>query len=283
MNKEEEQGSAGPTGQTGQTGQDTGANVSTGPAAAATVAPAAAAWYCRPLFWSGFLLAGILAILGWLAWQALQKAEAARLAQEKRLALARDANLAREDFIRQLKLLLQADPCALPAEMARLTPPPGIIWPPLGSDRLPEVVPPDPDQSGQASPVLTLPGQDETGENGPASPGDGAAEPLRLRDKAGQDDDQQKTGTSGQLEHQAKEQQGRVAGHDSGHDSMDADGEKAPGRQPSGRSRTAGQEPGGPETGSDEPDLREADSFGLEPQRPENDARPARPARGIRI
>lgn len=167
------------------------------------------AWYARPLFWSGFLLAGILALLGWLAWQAWQTAEAKRIALEKELAEAREANQARENFIQQLKLLLQAAPCDIPAEMARLVPPPGIIWPPLGSGSLPL---PDsiPDQTDPVSTAPILPGQKDDAPD----PGNG-------------------------LENQGLN-----------------------------RSQTDSTESAGQETGKAKPDLREVDSFGPLPQKP---------------
>lgn len=261
MSREEDQASAGRSGQTSQAetggkagnlcqggGEDSGMGTASDTGATAAAVPA---WYFRPLFWSCFLLAGIFALLGWLVWQAWQVAEADRLALEKKLALVRATNLAREDFIRQLKILLQVDPCAIPVEMDRLMPPPGIIWPPLGSRRLPETNKPGsgPAQPEPVDPALVLPAQG---------------------------------GSNSQLEPQAGA--GTDGGKGPGNHGLG-------GSQTDGRDDSWAGKSGADSTDADSfaPVGQRQDQSAHGPQQPENEARPAMPdsqdspARGMRI
>ncbi|MDO5484675.1 MAG: serine protease, partial [Desulfovibrionaceae bacterium] len=109
---------------------DSGKNESSSAQDNASADTAALPFYRRPWFWGGLLLLAIIMLALWLAWREWQNAEARRLALEAELAQTRQANEAREAFLAQLRALLQKDPCVIQEELMRLTPPPGIIWPP---------------------------------------------------------------------------------------------------------------------------------------------------------
>ena len=92
-------------------------------------------FYRRPWFWGILLFLALLLLALWLVRKEWQAAEARRMALEAETAQARQANENREAFLAQLRTLLDKDPCIIQEELLRLTPPPGIIWPPLaGAD-----------------------------------------------------------------------------------------------------------------------------------------------------
>lgn len=85
----------------------------------------------RPLFWGSLLLCALLLLVAWLLWQEWQAAEGRRAALEEGLATARQDNQSREAFLAQLRALLEKEPCIVQEELPRISPPAGIIWPPL--------------------------------------------------------------------------------------------------------------------------------------------------------
>ncbi len=100
---------------------------------AALAAAVALPWYRRPLFWGVLLFLGILLLAAWLFWKERQEAEASRAAVAAQTEQWREHNTALETFMRQLRALLAKDPCEVKQGLGLVTPPAGLMWPPLGS------------------------------------------------------------------------------------------------------------------------------------------------------
>ena len=107
------------------------------PEAAAAVSVVALPWYRRPLFWGILLFLGLLLLAGWLFWKEWQQAEATKASVAAQTEQWREHNAALESFMQQLRALLAKDPCEVKQGLGRITPPAGVMWPPLasGADR----------------------------------------------------------------------------------------------------------------------------------------------------
>ena len=110
-------------------------------AGSAVVAGATALpWYRRPLFWGVALFLGLLLLAAWLFWKEWQEAEASKAAVAAQTEQWREHNAALESFMQQLRALLAKDPCEVKQGLGLMTPPAGVMWPPLaagatGADR----------------------------------------------------------------------------------------------------------------------------------------------------
>ena len=103
------------------------------PQAAAAVGVAALPWYRRPLFWGIVLFLGLMLLAAWLFWKEWQQAEASKAAVTAQTQEWREHNAALESFMQQLRALLAKDPCEVKQGLGRVTPPPGVMWPPLAA------------------------------------------------------------------------------------------------------------------------------------------------------
>lgn len=103
------------------------------PEAAPAVGVAALPWYRRPLFWGIFLFLGLLLLAAWLFWKEWQQAEASKAAVAAQTEQWREHNAALETFMQQLRALLAKDPCEVKQGLGLITPPAGVMWPPLAS------------------------------------------------------------------------------------------------------------------------------------------------------
>ena len=128
--------------------------------AAAVVLP----WYRRPLFWGVLLFLGLLLLAAWLFWKEWQQAEASKAAVAAQTEQWREHNAALETFMQQLRALLAKEPCEVKQGLGLISPPAGVMWPPLGSG------------SGAASPnsaradAATLPPTADAKTQVPATP-----------------------------------------------------------------------------------------------------------------
>ena len=145
-----------------------------GTAAAATTAAVAAPWYARAPIWIVILLLlALLAGLGWLIYQKYnaEKLETAR--QERNLATLKAYNDAQEEYLKKLRVLLQEDPCAIPARLAQIEPPAGTGLP---------VLPGDSGVDGKDQDAGVSGTQEKSGQNGQTGR---SGEPLQIpRDAA---------------------------------------------------------------------------------------------------
>ena len=117
-------------------GENTTSGSSTGATSPAESAgtlspPAAVPWYRRPWFWGLLLFLCLLLLAAWLVWKEWQAAESRRASLERQTAEARQNNQAREAFLLRLRLLLEKEPCDIQRELDTMTPPDGVVWPPL--------------------------------------------------------------------------------------------------------------------------------------------------------
>ena len=103
------------------------------PQAAAAVGVAALPWYRRPLFWGIFLFLGLLLLAAWLFWKEWQQAEASKAAVAAQTEQWREHNAALETFMQQLRALLAKEPCEVKQGLGLITPPAGVMWPPLAA------------------------------------------------------------------------------------------------------------------------------------------------------
>jgi len=107
---------------------------STAPAQeAASTAAVALPWYRRPLFWGVVLFLGLLLLAAWLFWKEWQQAEASKAAVATQTEQWREHNAALASFIEQLRALLAKEPCEVKQGLGLITPPAGVMWPPLAS------------------------------------------------------------------------------------------------------------------------------------------------------
>ena len=103
------------------------------PEAASAVGVAALPWYRRPLFWGIILFLGLLLLAAWLFWKEWQQAEASKAAVAAQTEQWREHNAALETFMQQLRVLLTKEPCEVKQGLGLITPPAGVMWPPLAS------------------------------------------------------------------------------------------------------------------------------------------------------
>lgn len=103
------------------------------PEAASAVGVAALPWYRRPLFWGIILFLGLLLLAAWLFWKEWQQAEASKAAVAAQTEQWREHNVALETFMQQLRVLLTKEPCEVKQGLGLITPPAGVMWPPLAS------------------------------------------------------------------------------------------------------------------------------------------------------
>ena len=101
--------------------------------AAPAMGVAALPWYRRPLFWGIFLFLGILLLAAWLFWKEWQQAEASKAAVAAQTEQWREHNAALETFMQQLRALLAKEPCEVKQGLGLITPPAGVMWPPLAA------------------------------------------------------------------------------------------------------------------------------------------------------
>ena len=90
-------------------------------------------WYRRPLFWGVVLFLGLLLLAAWLFWKEWQQAEASKAAVAAQTEQWREHNAALDSFILQLRALLAKEPCEVKEGLGLITPPAGVMWPPLAS------------------------------------------------------------------------------------------------------------------------------------------------------
>ncbi|MBT9748995.1 S1C family serine protease [Desulfovibrio desulfuricans] len=100
---------------------------------AAPAGAVALPWYRRPLFWGVLLFLGLLLLAAWLFWKEWQQAEASKAAVAAQTEQWREHNAALETFMQQLRALLAKEPCEVKQGLGLITPPAGVMWPPLGS------------------------------------------------------------------------------------------------------------------------------------------------------
>ena len=130
------------------------------PQAATAAGVAALPWYRRPLFWGIFLFLGLILLAAWLFWKEWQQAEASKAAVAAQTEQWREHNAALETFVQQLRALLAKEPCEVKRGLGLITPPAGVMWPPLaaGSGKT-DAAPLKPGDMGTTPPV---PQQDTT-------------------------------------------------------------------------------------------------------------------------
>ncbi len=130
------------------------------PQAATAAGVAALPWYRRPLFWGIFLFLGLILLAAWLFWKEWQQAEASKAAVAAQTEQWREHNAALETFVQQLRALLAKEPCEVKQGLGLITPPAGVMWPPLaaGSGKT-DAAPLKPGGMGTTPPV---PQQDTT-------------------------------------------------------------------------------------------------------------------------
>ncbi|WP_291440527.1 serine protease [Desulfovibrio sp.] len=107
-------------------------------------------WFRRPLFWGLLFFLALLLLAAWLFWKQWQEAESLKAEATSQLAELQRQNLARQEFIEKLRQLLKEEPCEVLRRLPLLTPPAGVIWPPLpgsttgtGGVAAPLTAPPD--------------------------------------------------------------------------------------------------------------------------------------------
>lgn len=88
-------------------------------------------WFRRPLFWGLLLFLALLLLAAWLFWKQWQEAESRKAEAAAQLAELQLQNQARQEFIEKLRLLLKEEPCEVQRRLPHLTPPAGVVWPPL--------------------------------------------------------------------------------------------------------------------------------------------------------
>lgn len=117
--------------QTGSAPHDNaaGENAATATAVAATARPLLQ----RPIFWGSLFFLGLLLLAAWLAWKEWRAAEAEKMSLAAQTEQWREHNASLEAFMQRLRALLAKEPCDIKNELGTLTPPPGVMWPPLGS------------------------------------------------------------------------------------------------------------------------------------------------------
>ena len=98
---------------------------------AAAAGVAALPWYRRPLFWGIALFAGLALLAAWLFWKEWQQAEASKAAIAAQTEQWREHNAVLDSFTQQLRALLAKDPCEVKQGLGLITPPEGVMWPPL--------------------------------------------------------------------------------------------------------------------------------------------------------
>ena len=125
------------------------------PQAATAAGVAALPWYRRPLFWGIFLFLGLILLAAWLFWKEWQQAEASKAAVAAQTEQWREHNAALETFVQQLRALLAKEPCEVKQGLGLITPPAGVMWPPLaaGSGKT-DAAPLKPGGMGTTPPVL---------------------------------------------------------------------------------------------------------------------------------
>ena len=101
------------------------------PQATTAAGVAALPWYRRPLFWGIFLFLGLILLAAWLFWKEWQQAEASKAAVAAQTEQWREHNAALETFVQQLRALLAKEPCEVKQGLGLITPPAGVMWPPL--------------------------------------------------------------------------------------------------------------------------------------------------------
>ena len=129
------------------------------PQAATAAGVAALPWYRRPLFWGIFLFLGLILLAAWMFWKEWQQAEASKAAVAAQTEQWREHNAALETFVQQLRALLAKEPCEVKRGLGLITPPAGVMWPPLaaGSGKT-DAAPLKPGDTG----TLPVPQQDNT-------------------------------------------------------------------------------------------------------------------------
>ncbi len=107
-------------------------------------------WFQRPLFWGLLLFLALLLLAAWLFWKQWQEAENRKAEAAAQLAQLQLQNQARQEFIEKLRLLLKEEPCEVQRRLPLLTPPAGVVWPPLPGSAT--------GGAGAAAPLFATPG-----------------------------------------------------------------------------------------------------------------------------
>lgn len=140
------------------------------PAQGAVAAGAVALpWYRRPLFWGVVLFLGLLLLAAWLFWKEWREAEASKAAVAAQTEQWREHNAALDTFIQQLRALLAKEPCEVEEGLMHITPPAGVMWPPLGAGA---------DQQN-ANPVRLKPGAGNAAGTGKTADAGNAADKMQ--------------------------------------------------------------------------------------------------------
>lgn len=91
-------------------------------------------WFRRPLFWGVLFFLSLLLLAAWLFWKEWRAAENLKEQTAARTAELQTQNQSRQDFIARLRLLLKEEPCEVQRQLPLLSPPAGIVWPPLAGN-----------------------------------------------------------------------------------------------------------------------------------------------------
>lgn len=103
-------------------------------------------WYRRPLFWGLLFFLVLLLLVAWLFWKEWRQTQAEKADIAAQTEQWREHNAALDAFVQRLRNLLAKEPCEVKRELETITPPAGVMWPPLAAARTPAT--PAPADSG---------------------------------------------------------------------------------------------------------------------------------------
>lgn len=149
-----------------QTGEDKEQRAALGATAGASGSVIVLPWYRRPLFWGLLFFLLLLLLAAWLFWKEWRQAQAEKMDVAAQTEQWREHNTALDAFVQRLRALLAKEPCEVKKELETITPPAGVMWPPLAAG------------SGQAAPA-----RNEAANNGAAQ---NAAQPSQQARQAQQ-------------------------------------------------------------------------------------------------
>ncbi|MDD4701825.1 MAG: serine protease [Desulfovibrio sp.] len=114
-------------------------------------------WFRRPLFWGVLFFLSLFLLTAWLFWKEWQTAEKLKEQTAAQTAELQKQNQSRQGFIARLRLLLKEEPCEVLRQLPLLSPPAGVVWPPLaGNTGKPDGILPDA-SGATARPAPTTP------------------------------------------------------------------------------------------------------------------------------
>jgi len=106
-------------------------------AAAGAAAPLGSAlalpWYRRPFFWGLLFFLLLLLLAAWLFWKEWRQAQLDKADVAAQTQQWQEHNAALDAFIQRLRALLAKQPCEVKREFETITPPAGVMWPPLAA------------------------------------------------------------------------------------------------------------------------------------------------------